>query len=617
MVQDMLLSWKPQPGEMPEDHVKLVVEQALTPSTEVIKDRSNAVKFVNPLSFRLGEKNLKMETDHFHDVETSVYGKVTALGLGFYLDQLRDKNRVPFFGDESSCTIAEAAVKEMGVLANKSIQDKAKVQALFENACRICTHVVEVFVDPTANAYSEVFKVVRTASQHDKLLALLEAIKLQRDILENPDVATAKKEAILKLAKEAPVPKRLAVQRWVTRLQNEEMLYEQLRTHKEPLDYWRIERAIVSSISIKEGQHNSLKYMASADLLHIPADPTRATETFTRERFFALCALWCKRDADENDWQFQTQKQDGTRGHAGGSVPNQDEPKGSGKTLQQGTPRDSTQSGHGCFGCGGSDHKLSGCKVQKGVSLSKKELAAGLKLRTEAKAYVKNQEWLAGIESKLAELMKKATNKAPGKTTETPPAASSSSQGNPSTTVNGGKFGTRFDVLNFVDADGQPQDPALEDDDSEWDSDSDGCCGVDFPDEDGEVRPMPAAAVSYFSALAGKAKSFAGAVSRAAAAPWAGPPKPAKYAVHPDTPVERQYDKHDRQKIKGKLKDENKKAYAVMHLLQTIQAVHFPASASSYKQCSAVVTRAAARQAQPAGGDADGEAPASESGESI
>jgi hypothetical protein len=72
---------------------------------------------------------------------------------------------------------------------------------------------------------------------------------------------------------------------------------------------------------------------------------------------------------------------------------------------------------------------------------------------------------------------------------------------------------------------------------------------------------MPAAAVGYFSALAGKAKSFVGAVSRAAAAQWAGPPKPAKYAVHPDTPVERQYDKHDKQKIKGKLKDDSKKAY--------------------------------------------------------
>jgi hypothetical protein len=556
-----------------------------------------------------------METDHFHDVETTVYGKITALGLGFYLDQLRDKDRVPFFGDESSCTIAEAAVKEMGALADKSIQNKAKVQALFENACRICTHVVTVFVDPTASAYSEVFKVVRTASPHDKLLALLEAIKLQREILENPEVAKAKKDAILKLAKEAPAPKRLAIQRWLSRLQHEVMLYAQLRTHKEALDYWRIERAIVSSISTKEGQHNSLKYMASADLLHIPADPTRAAETFTRERFFELCALWCKRDADEIDWSFQTLKPDSTRGHAGGSVPNQDGQKGSGKTPPQGTSQDSTLPRYGCFGCGG-DHLFHMCKVNRGATLTKKELAAGVKARADAKANPKLAERIAEVESKLAELVKKTP---PDKASDpaTTPASTTSSQGNPSTTTNGGKFGTRFDVLSFVDADGQPRDPTLEDDDSEWDSDSDGCCGVDYPDEDGEVRPMPAAAVGYFSALAGKAKSFVGAVSRAAAAPWAGPPKPAKYAVHPDTPVERQYDKHDKRKIKGKLKDDSKKAYAVMHLLQTIQAVHFPASASSYQQCSAVVTRAAARQAQSADGDADGEAPASESGESI
>lgn len=156
------------------------------------------------------------------------------------------------------------------------------------------------------------------------------------------------------------------------------------------------------------------------------------------------------------------------------------------------------------------------------------------------------------------------------------------------------------------------------DSDSDWDSDSDDeYFGVDFSADSPTGTPASTAPVGYVSAFAGKARALAGAVSRAASAVCTGVPKPGKFAVHPDTPTDREYTQRDKNKIKGKIKDQCTKTFAVMHLLQTIQALHFPAV--TFKHSSApALTRSAARQLQaaPEEDDADG-AVDSEDGESI
>ena len=148
--------------------------------------------------------------------------------------------------------------------------------------------------------------------------------------------------------------------------------------------------------------------------------------------------------------------------------------------------------------------------------------------------------------------------------------SSSGSSKQPSDTVAGGSFGTRFDALRFVDG-------MVADSDSDWDSDSDDeYFGVDFSADSPTGTPASTAPVGYVSAFAGKARALAGAVSRAASAVCTG-----------------------------------------VHLLQTIQALHFPAV--TFKHSSApALTRSAARQLQaaPEEDDADG-AVDSEDGESI
>ena len=147
-----------------------------------------------------------------------------------------------------------------------------------------------------------------------------------------------------------------------------------------------------------------------------------------------------------------------------------------------------------------------------------------MKAKPDAKAH------MASVERTLTKLLgsaKETSSKTPA--ASSPKSAASASQGNQSTAVNGAKSGTRFNVLSTLESDEREQQSACDDHNLEWgsDSDCDKFCGVNFPVA---VEPAPAAVVSYFSALAGKAKSFVSAVSSAASA-MTGLPRPARYAV--------------------------------------------------------------------------------------
>jgi hypothetical protein len=250
--------------------------------------------------------------------------------------------------------------------------------------------------------------------------------------------------------------------------------------------------------------------------------------------------------------------------------------------------------------------------------MSAKLLAAGAKVRADlgplAAAKPCMQKFLKHVEREIQEAqdkLKAAKSSSSSGSSGTPAGAAAASTPQPST-VTGGNFGTRFDVLRFLD----DVDGVIADCDSAWDSEDDDYFISDDPPGDFSVD-TPAPAVGYISAFAGKARALVGAVSRAASAFYTAAPKPAKYAVHPDTPVDRVYTKRDRKKISGKLKDQGKTAHEILHLLGTIQLLHFPAC--SPKHCSApALTRSAARQLKLAPTEAaDDEDADGESGESI
>lgn len=598
-------------SEKSPDYMKILInKQIIKPSSEIQRARSKyqTGQCTNSLSFRLGDVKENLTSENYQQVEKEILTHLQLVGCDAYVYQQRAKDDTPFLTDEATCQFYEQLM--FTVAEDSDLDVSTKFHEYVQLSSELAVKVIKAHVNIEVAPYAGVNK--NYTDPQDQMWHFLDAMKQQRQIVENPDVAARLKGKITHLCRNAPVPQKHALSPWLQDIKSNVQQYASMRIHKEPLDIWTLERCILSAISTKTGQHPQHVYNASAAGVLFPNSPAKSATVFDHAHFKEFCDRWIAEDGELWDWSFQKDKGMQQQRHTGGSVK---------KDSSTDTPKDTQPKTVQCVACGAA-HNYKECKEYTTKLLSAAQLAAGEKVRaTLLEVFAtapkekrgKMKGFLKHAEREISEAQAKIKEaKDAGKAGSSAKSGSSSgSSKQPSDTVAGGSFGTRFDALRFVDG-------MVADNDSDWDSDSDDeYFGVNFSADSPTGTPASTAPVGYVSAFAGKARALAGAVSRAASAVCTGVPKPGKFAVHPDTPTDREYTQRDKNKIKGKIKDQCTKTFAVMHLLQTIQALHFPAV--TFKHSSApALTRSAARQLQaaPEEDDADG-AVDSEDGESI
>jgi hypothetical protein len=310
----------------PEQRMQMLTHAHVTnPTAEITRAR---MKLTGPttvqteLSFRLGDPKAEpLTAEHFQQVEGSIIAMIKSVGCDSYAYQHRDKDGKPFFTDEETCVFHEELLRAAGENDNPDV--RYKLHGYVQSSSTIMTKIVKAHVNIEAAPYKGALNN-STTDPEDQLLALLNVIQQQRQTVENRNVANKLKEKIKASAASAPAPQLHALRKWLQGLQSHVQQYEGMRVHKEPLDYWDLERSILTSISTKAGQHPHLAHDASAASRIFPRSPDVAGAgfVFNQEQFIHFCADWMDIDAEVIDWAFQKDKDTGSQQrHAGGSVP--------------------------------------------------------------------------------------------------------------------------------------------------------------------------------------------------------------------------------------------------------------------------------------------------------